>query len=320
MSPSSSGGFQIGDRRVRSGERARVALPISRLVTGEWLKLGVEVVHGARPGPAVWLSGAIHGDELDGIEIIREIMATLHPRELSGTVVGVPVVNVFGFVSESRYLPDRRDLNRAFPGSPDGSMAARLAHVFMTEVVERCQVGVDFHCGSDDRANLPQLRANLDDPEVLRLAQAFAAPLTIHNRPPEGSLRKAATAAGARTLVFEAGEAARFTETAIRAGVSGTRRLLKALGMVRSAPRRPGRTVEARTTHWVRAPRSGICRIEVELGDEVKRGDVLGHVYEILGEDAVRIRARRTGVVIGRRVNPIVYQGEAVVHLANPSE
>lgn len=312
--------FRLGEARVRPGTRARVELPVSRLVTGEWLNLGVEVVHGVRPGPTIWLSGAIHGDELDGMEIIREVVGNLDPEELAGTVMGVPVVNVFGFVSESRYLPDRRDLNRAFPGSADGSMAARLAHLFMTEVVERSQVGLDYHCGSDDRINLPHTRGNLDDPEIRKLARAFGAPLAVHNTPPDGSLRKAAGKVGAPTLVYEAGEAGRFTDEAIRVGVEGTLRVLKKLGMVDEAPRRNGKTLEARSTHWVRAPRSGICRMEVALGDRVKKGRTLGNIFEILGEEAVRIRARTSGLVIGLRVNPIVYQGEAVVHLAKPEE
>lgn len=311
--------FALGGTRIEPGTRVRVELPVARFVTGEWLSLAVEAVHGAAAGPAVWLSGAIHGDELDGVEIIREVLAELDPGEMSGTVLGVPVVNVFGFVAESRYLPDRRDLNRSFPGKPDGSMAARLAHLFMTEVVERCVFGVDFHCGSDDRENLPHVRGNLDDPEVRRLALAFGAPLALHNKPPEGSLRKAARAAGAGTLVYEAGEAGRFTDSAIETGVAGTRRVLKELGIIRTAPRRGTETVEVRSTHWVRAPRSGICRIQVPLGVHVSRGRKLGDIHEILGEEAVGVRAGAAGIVIGRRVNPLVYQGEAVVHLARPA-
>lgn len=307
---------RLGGREVPPGSRARVELPVARFVTGEWLSLGVEVVHGVRPGPSVWLSGAIHGDELDGVEIVREVLAELDPGEMAGTVMGVPVVNVFGFVAESRYLPDRRDLNRSFPGKADGSMAARLAHLFMTEVVERCVFGIDYHCGSDDRENLPHVRGNLEDPGVRSLAMAFGAPLALHNKPPDGSLRKAAEEVGARTLVYEAGEAGRFTDSAIETGIQGTRRLLRELGIVVSAPRRTVETMEARSTTWVRAPRSGICRIEVPLGARVPRGRRLGAIHEVLGEEAVAVRAGTAGIVVGRRVNPLVYQGEAVVHLA----
>ncbi|MDT8340489.1 MAG: succinylglutamate desuccinylase/aspartoacylase family protein [Longimicrobiales bacterium] len=310
----------IGGHEVLPGNRSRVELPVARFVTGEWLSLAVEAVHGAAEGPTVWLSGAIHGDELDGVEIVREVLAGLDPGEMAGTVLGVPVVNVFGFVAESRYLPDRRDLNRSFPGRPDGSMAARLAHLFMSEVVERCSLGLDFHCGSDDRENLPHIRANLEDAELRALALAFGAPLALHNRPPDGSLRKAAAAAGARTLVYEAGEAGRFTASAIEAGVAGTRRVLRRVGVTRSAPRARARTVVAVSSHWVRAPRSGICHVEAPLGGRVERGGTVGRVHELLGEEGVRIRAGSAGVVIGRRVNPLVYQGEAVLHLARPEE
>jgi len=320
MSPSRRESFSIQGEEVPPGSRRRIEIPVARYVTGDWLHLGVEVIHGARRGPTVWLSGAVHGDELDGVEVIRAVMGELDPRTLAGTVLAVPVVNVFGFVEESRYLPDRRDLNRSFPGSKDGSMAARLAHLFMTEIVARCTVGIDFHCGSDARENLPQLRGNLDDEELKALALSFGAPFAIHNRPPRGSLRRAADEVGARTLVYEAGEAGRFTEAAIQAGLRGTLRVLKQLGMVRKAPRRNRRTRIARKTWWIRAPRSGICRLEAQLGDEVGRGRRLGGVYELLGEADVPVKASRSGVVIGRRVNPLVYQGEAVVHLARPEE
>lgn len=320
MSPSSREPFSIREETIRPGSRRRIEIPVARYVTGDWLHLGVEVLHGSRPGPTVWLSGAVHGDELDGVEIIRALLGELDPRSLAGTVLAVPVVNVFGFVEESRYLPDRRDLNRSFPGSADGSMAARLAHLFMTEIVDRCQVGIDFHCGSDARENLPQVRCNMDEEELASLALAFGAPLAIHNRPPAGSLRRAADEVGARTLVYEAGEAGRFTDTAIQAGVRGTLRVLKKLGMIRQAPRRNRKTRVVRKTWWVRAPRSGICRVEVQLGDEVRRGGRLGGVYELLGEADVPVKARRGGVVIGRRVNPLVYQGEAVIHLARPEK
>ncbi|MEJ2540641.1 MAG: succinylglutamate desuccinylase/aspartoacylase family protein [Gemmatimonadota bacterium] len=312
------GPLVIGGVEVTPGQRARVEIPVARFVTGEWLSLPVEVIHGGSPGPRVWLSGAIHGDELDGVEIIREVLSELNPKKLAGAVLGVPVVNVFGFVAESRYLPDRRDLNRSFPGKSRGSMAARLAHLFMTEVVERCEVGLDFHCGSDDRQNHPHVRGNLDDPMVARLARAFGAPIAVHNKPPKGSLRRAASKEGAQTLVYEAGEAGRFTEAAIAVGVSGTLRCLAALGMIRGSSEPDVPVQQARATHWVRAPRSGICRIEVPLGASVKKGQRLGGVFELLGEKDTRIRAGVDGVVIGRRVNPLVHQGEAVVHLARP--
>jgi len=188
----------VGGVEVAPGTRERIQIPVARYVTGEWLNLPVEVIHGARPGPFVWMSGAIHGDELDGVEIARGVAESLSPARLSGTVFAIPIVNVFGFIQASRYLPDRRDLNRAFPGSEDGSMAARLAWLFTTEIVDRCEWGLDFHCGSGERENLPQIRGDLEDEQTRAVATAFGAPLMIHNNGPDGSLRRSALARGAR--------------------------------------------------------------------------------------------------------------------------
>jgi predicted deacylase len=318
MKRSSVGPFEVADAAVTPGARERLQLPVARLPAGGWLSLPIEVVHGAEPGPAVFLSGTIHGDELDGLEIIRRVLDGVRPESLAGTVVAAPIVNLPGLVAESRYLPDRRDLNRAFPGSANGSLAARLAHLFMTEVVRRCSHGIDFHCGSDDRENLPQVRADLDDDETRRLARAFGAPVTIHAQAPAGSLRRAAVRGGGRVLLYEAGEARRFTASAIRTGAAGARRVLAALGMVDAAEDGPPSTVECRTRRWVRAGRSGVCRLDVELGDEVRKGEVLGEISNALGTERSPVRSRASGIVIGRRIHPIVYQGEALVHIAEP--
>ena len=308
--------FRIGGLEVAPGSRDNTDIPVARFVTGEWLNLPVEVVHGEEPGPVVWMSGAIHGDELDGVEIIRHVLKELRPTRMRGTVIGVPVVNVFGFAAESRYLPDRRDLNRSFPGKEDGSMASRLAHLFMTEIVARADFGLDFHCGSDDRINLPQVRANLEDPETKRIARAFAPPVLIHGKAPDGSLRKVAAGQGIPTLVYEGGESGRFTRSAIRRGVDGSLRVLAAVGMIQSAPEADDEPVEATSLGWVRAPRSGICRIDVELGDRVRKREKLGYVTELMGRDPEPFRSSSSGIVIGKRVNPLVHQGEALVHLA----
>lgn len=309
--------LEMGGQVVGPGERATVQIPVARLTTGDWIHVPVEVVHGSGEGPTVWLSGALHGDELDGVEIIRQVLGRLRAPSMSGTVLAVPIVNVFGFVAENRYLPDRRDLNRSFPGAARGSMAARLAHLFMTEVVQRSDVGLDFHCGSDDRENLPQVRGDLDDDETRRLARAFRAPVTVHGSPPDGTLRKAAVKAGATVLLYEGGEARRFTRRAIAQGVRGTLRVLRTLEMTGGEDdSQDPETLEVRKTQWVRAGRSGICRLDVELGDRVEKRQRLGVIADAMGEEGRPIRARSPGIVVGRRVNPLVYQGEAVIHLA----
>lgn len=310
----------VGGVEVEAGSRRQIHIPVARYLTGEWMSLPVEVIHGSRDGPAIWMSGAIHGDELDGVEITAGVSESLSPARLSGTVFAIPIVNVFGFMQASRYLPDRRDLNRAFPGTEDGSMAARLAWLFTTEIVDRCAWGLDFHCGSGDRENLPQIRCDLEDEETRAVAEAFAPPLLINNSGPEGSLRRTAIERGARTLVYEGGEAGRFTQRSIETGVAGALRVLHHLGMIGDAPQSTVEPMRASTTHWVRASRSGIVRLQVELGQQVKKGKRIGEITEILGSGRKRIRASNTGVVIGRRVTPLVYKGEALVHIARTTE
>ncbi|MEY2432617.1 MAG: uncharacterized protein QOC92_2342 [Acidimicrobiaceae bacterium] len=311
----------IGGVIVTAGTRRHVELPVARLPTDTSLSLPVAVINGLRPGPKLWLSAAIHGDELNGVEIIRELLQLLRPRDLTGTVIAVPIVNVFGFVNESRYLPDRRDLNRSFPGSPRGSLTSQLAFLFMTQVVERCQYGIDFHTGSDHRTNLAQLRSDLSDAEVERLAKAFAAPVTVDAAYRDGSLRSACRAIGIPLLVFEGGEAHRFNATAVRAGVEGTLRVLAELGMI-SGPTVPpdAETTIVRHSHWERARRSGIVRIDVYPGQPVQRGDVLGIIADALGTRPAAVRATRTGLVLGYTRNPIASQGDALVHIADLSE
>jgi len=306
---------------VAPGTRRHIELPVARLPTDTSLSLPVAVINGLRPGPTMWLNAVIHGDELNGVEIIRELIQRLRPREMCGAVIAVPIVNVFGFVNENRYLPDRRDLNRMFPGSPRGSLSAQLAYLFMTEVVERCQYGLDFHTGSDHRTNLPQLRGDLSDSEVERLAKAFAAPVTVDAAYRDGSLRSACRAIGIPLLVFEGGEAHRFNATAIQMGIEGSLRVMAELGMIDGAALpHTGETVIVRHSHWERARRSGIVRIDVFPGQAVERGEVIGIIGDALGTRHSAVRASRTGVVLGYTRNPIVSQGDALVHLADLSE
>lgn len=309
----------IGGVEVRPGASRQIGLPLARLVTGAEVTLPVLVVHGRADGPSVWLDAAIHGDEVAGVEIIRRVLAGVSGKHLRGTLVAVPIVNVHGFMTGDRYLPDRRDLNRSFPGSLRGSLAGQIAHLLMTEVVERCEVGIDLHTGSDHRSNLPQIRADLDDPRTRQLAEVFGAPVMIHARSRDGSLRHAARERGATVLLYEAGEAWRFDEWAIAAGVAGVRRVLASMGMIDISDDPPGRApVESRRTGWVRAGRSGIVRIECPLGAEVAAGDRLGVVSDSFGNRLSLIKANRSGIVIGRSESPLVNRGDALVHIAEP--
>ncbi|GAB7006222.1 succinylglutamate desuccinylase/aspartoacylase family protein [Nocardioides sp. AN3] len=320
--------FAIGAVRVRAGASRSVELPLTRLVTGGDVSIPVQVVHGREPGPVVWVNAAIHGDEVIGVEVIRRVLAQLSAKTLRGTLVAVPVVNVLGFLSGDRYLPDRRDLNRSFPGSARGSLASRIAHLFMTEVVAKCELGIDLHTAADRRANLPQIRADLDDVETRRLALAFGAPVALHASLRDGSLRQAARAAGARVLVYEAGEALRFDDESIDTGVTGVLRVLDALGMLpedeevdrdgseASAPA----PVVSRASGWVRARGSGILQVDVHLGDIVEEGRRLGGISDALGRRVRLVHADRSGVVVGLNRAPLVNIGDAVVHIAAVDE
>jgi len=281
------------------------------------MPLSVEVLHGAQAGPTVFLSAAIHGDEIVGVEIIRQVVERVDERALSGTLIAVPVVNVFGFVAESRYLPDRRDLNRSFPGSARGPLAGRLARIFIDEIVSKSDFGIDFHAGSDDRTNLPQIRGDLEDPETRRLAYAFAPPLVVHSKTISGSLRDAAGKLGKRVLLFEGGEPRRFSPRAVQAGVEGALRTLAAMEMTTSTDPNPTTPpAESRSTRWVRAPRGGIFRLGVKLGARVSKGDLLGVISGPIGREAHDVRARTSGIIMGHAVNPLVHQGDGLVHIA----
>ncbi|HLF99024.1 MAG TPA: succinylglutamate desuccinylase/aspartoacylase family protein [Acidimicrobiia bacterium] len=307
----------IGGQTIAPGRRRAFEIPMARLPTDTWLSLPVVVINGRRAGPRLFLSGAIHGDELNGVEIVRRVTAELDPRSLAGLVIAVPIVNVFGFINESRYLPDRRDLNRSFPGSPRGPLAARMAHLFMQEVVARCDYGLDLHTGSWSRTNLPQVRGDLLVPEVRRCAEAFGAPIMLHSRVRDGSLRQAAGARGVHVLLYEGGEAHRFDAFAIDRGVEGVLRVMRELGMWDGDGAQAQRTPLATArSNWIRARRGGILRLDVGLGQTVTSGQLLGSVADAFGTGISRVRSRADGIVIGFLRKPLVNQGDAIVHIA----
>lgn len=313
--------FSIRNRTIRPGTMDRVIIPIAPLYTQQRMDLTAFILHGKRPGCCLWVSAGIHGDELLGMAVIRRLLQKLDPETLAGTLVAVPFVNAFGLVQQIRYLPDRRDLNRTFPGSKHGSLAARLAHAFMTEIVERCTHGIDLHTAAIHRDNLPQIRANLKHDATRRMAEAFGAPVMIHANLRDGSLREEATSRGIPTLLYEAGEALRYNARVVRVGVVGVLGVMKSLGMIEEAP--PAhKTLVARRSSWVRAPKSGFLVHRVDLGERVKKGDRLGAIHTRLHHPLVRktrtiIRAHQGGMIIGITRNPLVYVGDPVVHIAS---
>ncbi|SIS57648.1 hypothetical protein SAMN05421759_101523 [Roseivivax lentus] len=313
--------FEIGEVTIAPGTRASVDLPVSVLSDHTPVHLSAEVVHGRRPGPTFFVSAAIHGDEVIGVEIVRRLLRARPLERLAGTLIAVPVVNTFGFLNQSRYLPDRRDLNRSFPGSAHGSLAARLADIFLTEIVTRCDVGIDLHSAAVGRTNLPQIRLTPGDARLAELGAAFAAPVTMNSRVRDGSLREAADNAGVDVLLYEAGEGLRFDETAARAGVAGILRVMQHLGMIagRGVPRARGASVFCDGSSWVRAPSGGLLRTLKAAGDYVEEGAVLGIVSDPFGAVDHEIAAPEAGIVIGRTNLPVVNEGDACFHIATPA-
>lgn len=310
--------FTIADQVVRAGRRAQIELPIARLMSGTPVALPVIVLHGRTDGPVVWINAAVHGDELCGVEIIRRVLAQVSAPTIAGTLIAVPIVNVHGFNNGDRYLPDRRDLNRSFPGSARGSLASRIAHLMMTEIVGRCSVGIDLHTASDHRVNLPQIRADLDDDATLELANVFGAPITIHSQTRDGSLRQAATDAGATVLLYEGGEALRFDREPIDTGTAGVLRVLADRGMIDDLGPSPRKTEYSRSTRWVRASTSGILHLEIELGDRIDKGTLVATIYDPFGKRRGRIVSPIDGIVIGHSQHPLVNRGDAIAHIAAP--
>jgi len=311
--------IKIGPETIHPGERKTVDLQVGKLYTHGELNMPVQVINGKQKGPTLFVSAAIHGDELNGVEIIRRLMKVKSLNRLKGTLIAVPIVNLHGFINQSRYLPDRRDLNRSFPGSSKGSLAGRMANLFLKEIIAQCSHGIDLHTGAINRTNLPQIRADLEDPETLEMAAAFGAPLMMNASLRPGSLRASAVKKGIPILLYEAGEALRFDELGIRAGVNGILNVMKSLDMISKgrSKKTPIKPVVARSSYWIRAPHSGIFRSLVSDGDRVQKDKtLLGVVSDPFGEAEFEIYANASGIVIGQMVMPLVNEGEALYHIA----
>jgi predicted deacylase len=312
------GAFLIGDVNVAPGSRQTVDLPVSVFSDHTPVSLSVQVAHARRPGPVVFVSAGVHGDEIIGVEIVRRLLRAPALKALRGTLLVVPIVNSFGFINRSRYLPDRRDLNRCFPGSPGGSLASRLADIFLREIVARCDYGIDLHSAAVHRTNLPQVRVSPNNAETLELAKVFGAPVIVPSPIREGSLRQVARAHGVEVLLYEAGEGLRYDEFSVRAGVSGILRVLRKLDMLPAKgiaqPRAP--SLICRTSRWVRAPVGGMLRMFRREGDVVAQGDLMASVSNPFGDYREEILAPSGGIIIGRAVLPVVNEGDAIFHLA----
>ena len=308
--------FIIANTEILRGTTTTINLELPKLYNTP-TNLPIRVIRGRKDGPIVFISAAIHGDELNGIEIIRRIRKLNILNKLKGTLILVPIVNVYGIMNLSRYLPDRRDLNRSFPGSIKGSLASRVAKIFFDEIVSRCDLGIDLHTTSIHKSNLPQVRTNIDNEYTFKLAKSFEAPVILHSELRDGSLRSVAQDSGIPILLYEAGEALRFDEVCIRIGVKGIINVLREINMLPTVSRKILKTpIITRNSNWIRTNESGMLRTIKALGDLVKKDEIIAFIDEPLGDDSFPIRSPFDGVIIGKSEIPLIQEGDAVFHIA----
>lgn len=314
--------LRIGDFEILPGETRKIELPVAKLYTDADVSLPVHIIRAKKPGPIMFISAAVHGDELNGIEIIRRLITQNKLKLIRGTLIAVPMVNVYGVVNQSRYMPDRRDLNRCFPGSAKGSLAGRVAHIFLNEIVKHCDYGLDLHTGAIHRSNLPQIRADMSDTETKALAEVFGVPVILNSNLVDGSLREAAVKHKTRVLLYEAGEALRFDEFSIRAGMKGILNVLNHLGMIRKSRVTIKKMLPfiANGSQWVRANASGVVHNIANLGDQITKGQALAEIGSPYGKILGVVTASRSGILIGKQNIPLVQEGEAMFHIAYFSE
>ncbi len=303
---------------IAPGSGQLISLPVARLYTHNDLSIDVQAVRGKRDGPTLFVSAAVHGDEINGVEVVRRLLQHPALKNLRGTLLAIPIVNVHGFLNNSRYLPDGRDLNRSFPGSAKGSLAGRVAHTFMNEIVRHCSHGIDLHTGARHRSNLPQIRADMNNEATRQMAEVFGVPVVLHSRTRDGSLREVAADNNIPVITYEAGEALRFDEVAIRAGVKGVINIMRHIGMLPASRQRKTRAMPILSdeSYWLRASESGILRALVPAGAKVEAGDVVAMISDPFGSKSVEICAPTPGIVIGRTYLPLVHEGEALFHIA----
>lgn len=314
--------LKILGRTILPGETVSLNAEVAKLYDSTDLTMPVRVIRGEKDGPTIFLSAAIHGDEINGVDIIREVLKIVDKKKIRGTIIACPIVNVFGFNNKSRYLPDRRDLNRSFPGSKNGSLASRMAQIFMTEIVSKCTHGIDFHTGAIHRSNFPQIRADLSCRDTRAFAKSFKAPIIVDSQTRDGSLRETARKKGVLTLVFEGGEALRFEHDVISAGTKGCISALRAIGVLPKLKSTPAKnkSVLALGSYWIRSPRGGTFKLRIKNGQHVKKNQIIGEVTDPLGNDVEEIRVHNSGYILGVNKLPLVTQGEALVHVATTKD
>lgn len=310
---------------IAPGERKEILMPIPKLYDGSPLYSHIHVLNGGNPGPVLCLAAALHGDELNGIEIINRVLQSRqlsNLKNLYGAIIAVPVVNVYGFLYQQRYLMDRRDLNRSFPGSSNGSLAGRTANLFYNEVFKKCTHIIDFHTGSLHRSNLPQVRAKLNNEAIKTMASVFGAPVVLNSNIREGSLREVAVKDKISVIVYEAGEALRLDAMAIKFGINGVFNMINYLGISKSIKVRSHKfqSLICETSAWARSKNSGLFNTTKKLGQSVHQGEKLGIITNPMTLEDEVIKTPISGIIIGINNSPLVHEGSALFNIASPEK
>jgi predicted deacylase len=307
--------FELGGISVPPGQRSDLRVKISELYTAVPVMIPLTIVNGAKPGPRLFVTAAIHGDETNGIEMVRRIRADVDPQALRGVLLLVAIANPIAFMNLNRDLPDGRDLNRFFPGRESGSMASQIAASLFDKVIRRADVGIDLHTAAYGRTNLPHVRADLRFPQVRRLASAFGGEVVFNMPGEKGMLRFAATKLGIPTIVYEAGEPMKFQQRLIARGVTGIKNVMSDLGMYDFSRESPPFQVIIDDHKWIRASRGGILMMQIKPGDLVEKGDVIAVTTKPFGAEVMRLKAPYSGLVVGTTTMPMAIPGSAVCHL-----
>lgn len=309
------GAIEIGGQKIYPGESKQVVVNIARLPSRTVIDTLIHVFRSEKEGPVLLLSAGLHGDEINGIESLRRMIVKKQLMPDIGTVICIPIINIYGFLNFSRELPDGKDINRSFPGSENGSLASRVAHFIVQDILPLIDYGIDYHTGGAAKSNYPQVRCITQDEENLNLAKAFAAPIILNSNYRSGSLRKEAAKNGKRIIVYEGGESLRFDENAIEQAIKGTKRVMHYLNMVSKSPNKECSPTLVEKSSWVRAKYAGMFRSNIMPGDTVKKNQIIGSITDPYGDFEHKKKAPFNGIVIGKNNNPIVHAGDALFHL-----
>lgn len=307
--------IRIDGQEIAPGEQKHLDLLVARLPSGTEITMPIHVYRSSEPGPVILLSGGMHGDEVNGIEIVRRILGEKIPNKITrGSIVAMPIINVYGFINFARYVPDGKDINRSFPGREDGSLASMVAHLMTTKILPEIDFGIDFHTGGASRTNYPQIRYDKDDALAREIAEAFDAPFTLHSNLIEGSFRQTAKDMGKSVVVFEGGETLRIDPKTVDEGLAGVKRVLKHFKMLKVAPKGSGTRLFRHST-WVRAEVSGLFRHKKSWGAKVSAGKTIGYISSPTNEYSMKVKAPVDGYIIGHNNFPLIHKGDALFHI-----